>query len=64
MAAGPAPLLSFEEVTLECLHVMRERGGMSHWKSVSPWESEELELMAMQNRILTAALLPGALIAP
>lgn len=66
MASGPGPLLSFGEVTLECLHVVGVgvgRGGMSHLKSVSPSESEELELVALQNCILTAALLSGALTA-
>lgn len=37
---------------------------MGHLKSVSPSEWEELELVAMQNHILTAALLPGALTVP
>lgn len=37
---------------------------MDHLKSVSPSELEELELVAMQNCILTIALLPRALAAP
>lgn len=64
MASGPASLLSFGEVRLECLHVVGKKGGMSHLESVSPSESEELELVAMKNRTLTAVLLPGALTAP